>query len=220
MFTELPDNVQEMIAYKLNVCDRAMLNCVLPRKERFKQTYDKSLGVLYKAICKKKVIKKLNTNIRDYLHNVLDKDETLNEIKNELPEMFTKEILESNEKDRIYTIVKSCDIQTYENLRTQSLYYDVFKDDEQLTLLLNAMVWHNPILLEHIFRNEKDTYATAITNFIERNFKYTLYNTRSCEIILEHSNLSKEFLEDLYVKSIEGLDIDTAEVIERFLPEN
>jgi hypothetical protein len=217
MFTELPHEVKETIAYKLNVCDRTKLNCVLPKNERFKQTYDKSLGVLHKAICRKKLIQKMNTTMRDFLHTISNKDETLNEIKNEIPDMFKKEIVELDEKDRIFSIIKQCDIKTYQNLRINALYNDVFKDDEKLTILLHEMVWCNPVLLEYIFNNEKETYATAIIKYIQRNFKYSLYNTRSCKIILEHSNFSKEYLEELYIKCIENLYIDTAEVIERHL---
>ena len=111
-FKDFPRDVQECIAYKLNVRERTMLNCVLSKGEQFVKDYDRSLGIIRKAIVKKKV-KKFTTTLRDFFNKLPDNDATLDEIRNILPDMFSDDVLEADRKDYIFTIQKANILKNY-----------------------------------------------------------------------------------------------------------
>lgn len=206
-FKQFPRDVQELIAYKLNVRDRTMLNCVLPKAERFVKEYDKSLGIIRKAIVKNKVTK-IRLALRDFINTLPKEDVTLKEIQDVLPDMFTPDVLEADRKDYIFTIVRKCDIETYKQLRTDDFYKDVFTNDSQLrNLLYNIAVW-NHTLFEYIIVN--DTFDLSI---MERDLPYMLYSTHTMKLILKHMIVSKQTVETMYWKSIEGMHLITAELL-------
>ena len=208
MFKEFPRDIQECIAYKLDVRDRTMLNCVLSKGERFVKGYDRSLGIIHKAIVKRKLTK-FTTILRDFFNKLPDDDTTLKEIQDILPDMFKADVLEADRKDYIFTIVKSCSIETYKQLRTDDFYKDIFIDHSKpLKDLLYNIAVCNCTLLEYIFVN--DTFDMSV---LEQDIPYMLYWTESMKIILKHMSLSKQVIEELYVKSIEGMKLVTAEFV-------
>lgn len=208
VFKEFPRDVQECIAYKLNVRDRTMLNCVLPNSERFVKGYDRSLGIIHKAIVKNKV-KKISTILRDFFKTLPYDDATLHEIRNILPYMFTADALEADRKDYIFTIVKSCNIETYKQLRTDDFYKDVFTDQSKSLkdLLYIIAVW-NHTLLEYIFIND-----TLDMSVLEQDLPYMFHSIDTMKIVLKHLSLSKQVIEKMYVRSVENMGIDTAELL-------
>lgn len=206
-FKGLPRDVQEHIAQKLNVRDRTMLNCVLPKSERFVKKYDRSLGIIHKAIVKKKV-SKFTSVLRDFFNKLPDDDATLNEIRNILPDMFSADVLEADRKDYIFTIVKGCSIETYKQLRNDDFYKDIFKDHSKTLkdLLYTIAIWNHK-LFEYILVNE-----TLDMSVLEQDLPYMFYSIETIKIVLKHMSLSKQVIEKMYVRSVENMSLDTAEL--------
>jgi hypothetical protein len=207
-FSDFSRDVQEYIAYKMNIRDRTMLNCVLSKGERFVKGYDHSLGIIYKAIVNRKVTK-FTATLRDFFNKIPDADATLSEIRNILPDMFSPDVLEADRKDYIFTIVKNCDIETYKQLRADLFYKDIFIDrSKQLRDLLYNIAIYNIVLLDYIFVNDNFDM-----NILEQDLPYMTYRTETIKIVLKHMSLSKPILEELYVKSIETMNLVTAELL-------
>lgn len=206
-FREFPRDVQELIAYKLNVHDRTMLNCVLPKSERFVKSYDRSLGIIRKAVVKRKVTK-FTTVLRDFFNKLPNDDATLNEIRNILPDMFSADVLEADRKDYIFTIVKGCSIETYKQLRNDDFYKDVFIDHSKSlkNLLYTIAIW-NHTLFEYILVND-----TLDVSLLEQDLPYMFYSIETIKIVLKHMSLSKQVTEKMYVRSVENMCLDTAEL--------
>ena len=216
MFTQLPHQVQENIAYKLNVLDRTKLNSVLPLAKRFIREYDKPIGILYKAICRGK-IKGLSAKLQQFVYSLPKDEQTIIEIKKAMPDMFTNEMLDNERKDRIFAILPICSIETYKSLLNDPFYSDFFTDQAVLYTFLWQCVMYNQCLLRYILTHELATYKTALDTFIQESFKSMLRQTQSCQVIIEHMQFSKEFLEELYIDSIQAFHIETADMIETHL---
>jgi hypothetical protein len=211
MFNKLPLDLQESVAYKLNVHDRTMLNSVLSKNKQFNKDYDRTLGIIHKAIIKRKV-SKVTVKMRDFFNTIPEQEETLKEIKLILPDMFTAEVLEMDRKDYIYTIVKSCNIETYKQLRTEDIYKDNFDNNGKLKTLLYTIATCNPTLFEYIVLNETFDFS-----LLHAEIPYMLSYIEALKIILKHMNLSTTVVEELYVRSIETMRLDAAELLDAHL---
>lgn len=209
-FNEFPRDIQECIAFKLNVRDRTLLNSVMSKGKRFERTYDRSLGIIRKAIVNKKVTT-FTVALRDFL-NTLPQEETLREIKDILPEMFSAKVLENDRKDYIYTIVKTCDIETYKQLRADDFYKDVFENEFQLRSLLYNIGTRNHTLFEYIVINE--TFDMSV---LEPEIPYMLLQRDTLKSILKYMNLSKEIVERMYIRSIDTMKLGAAELLDAHL---
>jgi hypothetical protein len=108
--------------------------------------------------------------------------------------------------------VKSCNIETYKQLRTEDIYKDNFDNKGKLKTLLYTIATCNPTLFEYIVLNETFDFSV-----LHVDIPYMLSYIEAIKIILKHMNLSTTVVEELYVKSIESMRLDAAELLDAHL---
>lgn len=230
MIQNLPTEIQEIIYKKLHVRDRIRLLSVIPNDTRNKmKTFckykEKRLGVLSKAIEKKKV-KKISFQIMEFIKSCEANDPTLKAISEVFPEIGTIE----QTKKSIFQKIQDGTLSDEDYVDPKEYEYIIYKCPPSIwtilwnkenvkewmtryngrSFLFNLFNYGNKALIE--FLKNDDNYPwpwTETRDYILKNPNIMLRkNVR--EILLEYFTFSKAELTSIWEYAISEMDIDSS----------
>lgn len=219
MFTKLPIDIQEKIYNLLPVQSRTSLRIALPKRSSsynyFKdKTCEKKLGILSKAI-KKKKFKKLTPATKVFLMSIDKEDPTLAELSNILPQIGTISANitpETGERELEYII------RTNKSLSPEDLADQVMQNPEYLNTT------SRPYLLYKCLLSNEDVFeAIAIKSgdvtCVKQYLQYMSVNMLKLAIKHIGDTITKDEYDSIYEKAVGELYIDTIEYLESIMPQ-
>lgn len=243
MFTKLPLDIQEKIYKSLPVKDRVKLYIALPKDatKRYKHPrQEKGLGIIAKAISKKKV-KKLSPEMKSYLANyVSQNDPTIKEIEEFIPDIsdslimsrqncnnkpncddLTSEKIDKLSNEDIKYILKTATPEVFDRISSHPYISQYKKEASASVLSLYDINYALFTFLYNIATANLTLFHYIVTldmfdiTALKKDLKFMLYKPELVtEVIFRHFTNSYSELEQYYIYCVEHLYLDSAEILE------
>lgn len=198
MFCDLPNDIQSLIAGKLNVFDRARLRIAFPKLNSHSKHIERHLGVLARAV-KRSYIKKATPAIISFVDSVAKNDPTLQEILSSIMPPTRASTVEE-----MISIVRNA---SPEELKQHlERFRDLTKKNEK-ELLFNIMLY-NTKLFDYVCTNR-----LLDIELVRDSAFYCCYSIENINTMHRHFSFTRQELERMYIHCIESMYIDSAEHI-------
>jgi hypothetical protein len=237
---QLPNDLQDSIYQCLTVDDRVRLRCALPPDARKRvpkpQRNEKRLGVLLKAIRKRRIVR-LSRPATEFLRIQCARDDpTVAEIERTFPEITasldrgSKTTLHDKLKDGSLLPADLASIEDDGDINVGLCHpasFDVLIGDERFARLASAnkvssiIIYGNTKLLEHLATALPGMYTAGMAHAHAYTVTYgTMWGQDSAAILLRHVAYSREELDGLWTKAMDDMEVEVAETIDAWIRQN